>query len=209
MTRQWDLAKIGVLALILLCSFLGGYGRQVFGVEPADPNLCPKGRGILRYFESIYGRRILLGYNVYVHTPDDYEQTGMLAAIWGRDIQWLGPVEEVIAHAKAHGYLLTLHWHWHLGGDSAWTNQRKAPVDVGRVVTPGTAEHATAMAELARTADDAAKAAGGRQRWSCGDHFTRSMAAGSGGPDLSRPENTAELWRMMFRYFTNERQCIT
>jgi mannan endo-1,4-beta-mannosidase len=205
MTRPWDLGKICVLALILLYFFLAGLGPQVFAVEPADPNLCPKGREILQYFGSIYGRRILLGYNVYVHTPDDYEQTGMLAAIWGRDIQWLGPVEEVIAHAKAHGYLLTLHWHWHLGGDSAWTNRRKAPVDVGRVVTPGTQEHATAMAELARTADVLQKLqeAGIVVLW-------RPLHEIDGGwfwwTDLSRPENTAELWRMMFRYFTNERQ---
>jgi len=193
---------VGVSLGLLFPWFFGG---EVLGIEPANPNLCPKGREILEYFQSIYGKRILSGYNVYVHTPDDYEQTGMLAAIWGRDMQWLPPVDEVIAHVKAHGYLLTIHWHWFFGGDSAWKSKRKTPVNVARVVTPGTPEHATAMKEMAAAADvlEKLQEAGIVVLW-------RPLHEIDGGwfwwTDLEKPENTAELWRMMFRYFTEERK---
>jgi hypothetical protein len=85
----------------------------------------------LQVLEATYEKKVLAGYNVYVHTPDDNEQTGKQAAIWGRDIQWLGDVKEVAEHAEQHRYILTLHWHWHFGTDSAWTGKRKTPVDVG------------------------------------------------------------------------------
>ncbi|MCS7237524.1 MAG: glycosyl hydrolase [Thermoguttaceae bacterium] len=191
-----------VWALVGLFSFCS---LTAWAIEPANPNLCAKGREILQYFQSVYGKRLLAGYNVYVHTPDDYEQTGMLAAIWGRDMQWLPPVDEVIEHARAHGYILTIHWHWFFGGDSAWKSQRKSQVDVGRVVTPGTPEHEIAMREMAAAADVLHKLqdAGIVVLW-------RPLHEIDGGwfwwTDLDRPENTAELWRMMFRYFTKERK---
>jgi mannan endo-1,4-beta-mannosidase len=189
------------LGLLLILSL----DRGTLGIEPANPHLCPEGREILEYFQSIYGKRILSGYNVYVHTPDVYEQTGMLAAIWGRDIRWLPPVEELVDHAKSHGYLLTLHWHWFFGGDSAWKSKRKSQVDVGRVITPGTAEHSIAMKEMAAAADvlEKLQEAGIVVLW-------RPLHEIDGGwfwwTDLNNPENTAELWRMMFRYFTRDRK---
>lgn len=199
--RVWTLCLF--LTIALLFPPLWAQGEPA--PKPVNPHLCPKGREMLAYFHEIYGKRILSGYNVYVHTPDDYEQTGMLAAIWGRDIQWLPPVEEVIAHAKAYGYILTLHWHWFFDGDSAWTGKRQKPVDVGRVVTPGTPEHAIAMREMAKTADILARLQeeGIVVLW-------RPLHEIDGGwfwwTDLKNPENTAELWRMMFRYFTHERK---
>ena len=111
--------------------------------EPVNPNLTPEARQVFKYLEATYEKKVLAGYNVYVHTPDDYEQTGKQAAIWARDIQWLGDVKDVTEHAKRHRYILTLHWHWHFGEDSAWTGKRKSPVDVGKLVTPGTAETQT------------------------------------------------------------------
>lgn len=173
--------------------------------QPANPNLCEDGKKLLAYFESIYGKKTLAGYNVYPHTPDDYQQTGRQAAIWGRDIQWLGDVEEVMAHARSHGYILTLHWHWFLGGDSAWTRERKHPVDLAKLVTPGTSEYETLMKELAATADvlDRLQKASVVVLW-------RPLHEIDGGwfwwTDTNHPENTAELWRIMFRYFTQERK---
>ncbi len=192
---------IWAVALVIAVSV----GRLSPGYEPANRNLCPKGREILDYFREVYGKRLLSGYNIYPHTPDVYEQTGMLAAIWGRDMQWLGDVDEVIAHAKAYGYILTLHWHWFFDGDSAWSGKRKSPVDVGRVVSPGTHEHARALQEMAAAADVLTRLqeAGIVVLW-------RPLHEIDGGwfwwTDLKKPENTAELWRMMFRYFTYERR---
>ena len=118
-------------------------------MEPANPNLKPTARKVLNYLESVYGKKMLAGYNVYVHTPDDYEQTGKHAAVWGRDIRWLSDdPDKVAAHAARHGTILTLHWHWFFDGDSAWQGKRKTKVDVGRLVTPGTPEHAQCMKEL-------------------------------------------------------------
>jgi mannan endo-1,4-beta-mannosidase len=174
-------------------------------IEPVNPNLDATAREVLNYLGSIYQQKALAGYNVYVHTPDDYEQTGKRAAVWGRDIRWLGDPAEIAAHAKRHRYILTLHWHWYFKEDSAWTGKRKTPVDVGRVVTPGTPEHAQAMAEMDAAADKLQlfEDAGVPVLW-------RPLHEIDGGwfwwTDKDRPENTSQLWRMMFSHFTRTRK---
>ena len=193
--RRWLLMVVGSVALV----------GTVSGGEFANPHLCQKGQQLLLYFRTIYGKQILAGYNVYPHTPDDYQQTGRHAAIWGRDIQWLKDVDEVIAHVQRHGYILTLHWHWFFGGDSAWTRERKTPVVLDQLLKPGTPEHDTLMRELSKTADvlEKLQQAGIVVLW-------RPLHEIDGGwfwwTDLQHPENTAELWRVMFRYFTEERK---
>jgi mannan endo-1,4-beta-mannosidase len=173
-------------------------------LEPVNPNLSPSAQRVLDYLESQYGRKMLSGYNVYVHTPDDYGQTGKHAAIWGRDIQWLGEPDEIIEHAKKTGMILTLHWHWFFNDDSAWTAKRNTPVDVGAMVTPGTVEHEQVRKELAAAADtlQVFEDAGIPVLW-------RPLHEIDGGwfwwTDKEQPENTAQLWRMMFDYFTRER----
>jgi len=173
--------------------------------DPVNPNLSPAARDVLKYLNSIYEKKVLAGYNVYVHTPDDYEQTGKQAAIWGRDIRWLGDVKEVAEHASRHRYILTLHWHWHFGDDSAWTGKRKTPVDVGKVVTPGTAEHKQALAEMDAAADklQVLEDAGIPVLW-------RPLHEIDGGwfwwTDKEKSENTAKLWRLMYDRFTRTRK---
>jgi mannan endo-1,4-beta-mannosidase len=173
--------------------------------EPVNPNLTPEARQVFKYLEATYEKKVLAGYNVYVHTPDDYEQTGKQAAIWGRDIQWLGDVKDVAEHAKRHRYILTLHWHWHFGTDSAWTGKRKTPVDVGKLVTPGTAEHKQAIAEMDAAADKLQVLADARipVLW-------RPLHEIDGGwfwwTDKKKPENTAALWRLMYDHFTQVRK---
>jgi len=177
----------------------------VEAAEPVNPNLSTAARDVLNYLNSIYGKKMLAGYNVYVHTPDDYEQTGKQAAIWGRDIRWLGDVKEVAEHANRHRYILTLHWHWHFDEDSAWTGKRKTPVDVGKVVTPGTAEYKQALAEMNAAADklQVLEDAGIPVLW-------RPLHEIDGGwfwwTDKEKPENTAALWRMMFDHFGRTRK---
>jgi hypothetical protein len=196
--------RIGrLLAIVLFVGFSGGGNAS--GIEPVNPNLDATARRVLEYLGSVYETRMLSGYNVYVHTPDDYEQTGMHAAIWGRDIRWLGKPEEIVAHACRHRYIVTLHWHWFFGEDSAWTGKRKSPVDVGRMVTPGTDEHKQALAEMATAADKL-------QVFEDADIpvLWRPLHEIDGGwfwwTDKEEPENTARLWRMMYDYFTQTRK---
>lgn len=190
------------MATVALTLTTAGLAR---GGEPANPQLSPDAREVLEYLEGVYQDKVLAGYNVYVHTPDDYEQTGKQAAVWGRDIRWLGDLDEVIQHARRHRYILTLHWHWHFDEDSAWGGRRETPVDVGKMVTPGTPEHKQAMIEIDAAADklEALQEAGIPVLW-------RPLHEIDGGwfwwTDKETPENTAALWRMIFDHFTNERK---
>jgi len=199
------MCKTSLLVVVSLALFALCCSAAVQAAEPVNPNLSRAGREVLGYLESVYQKKVLAGYNVYVHTPDDYEQTGKQAAIWGRDIRWLGDVEEVAEHAGRLRYILTLHWHWHFGEDSAWTGKRKTPVDVGSVVTPGTPEHKRAMAEMDAAADklQVLEDAGVPVLW-------RPLHEIDGGwfwwTDKKDPENTAALWRMMFDHFTHGRK---
>lgn len=175
-------------------------------LEPANPKLNATARKVLDYLDSVHQKKVLSGYNVYVHTPDDYEQTGKQAAVWGRDIRWLSAKPgEVAQHAKRHGYILTLHWHWDFSDDSAWQGKRKKKADVSQLVTPGTPDHAQALKELAKAADtlQAFEDAGVPILW-------RPLHEIDGGwfwwTDKDEPANTAKLWRMMFDYFTHERK---
>lgn len=193
--------KLFVTALSIVLYSLS----DAFCIEPVNPNLNPTARQVLNYLDSIYQTKMLCGYNVYVHTPDDYEQTGKQAAIWGRDIRWLGDSSAVADHAKKYRYILTLHWHWFYNGDSAWKSKRKNPVDVGRVVTPGTPEYQQAIAEMAAAADklQILEDADVPVLW-------RPLHEIDGGwfwwTDKDTPENTAKLWRMMYDYLTHIRK---
>jgi len=182
-----------------------GLLHAAVAAEPVNPQSTPAVREVLDYLQGIYGKQTLAGYNVYVHTPDDYQQTGRQAAVWGRDIRWLGEIDQVVQHVRRHGYLLTLHWHWFFGADSAWRSKRNTPVDLGRMVTPGTPEHAQTIKELSAAADklQVLRDSGVPVLW-------RPLHEIDGGwfwwTDREKPENTARLWRMMFDYFTKERK---
>ncbi len=194
---------VKMIVAILLLGFSFPVGA--FCIEPVNPNLNPTARRVLNYLDSVYQNKMLCGYNVYVHTPDDYEQTGKYAAIWGRDIRWLDEPSVVADHAKRHGYILTLHWHWFHNEDSAWTGKRKNPVNVSRVVTPGTPEYRQALVEMAAAADtlQILEDADIPVLW-------RPLHEIDGGwfwwTDKETPEHTAKLWRIMFDYFTRERK---
>jgi len=194
---------IRILVVVLLAAFC--FPVRTFCIEPVNPNLSPTARKVLEYLDSVYQTKTLCGYNVYVHTPDDYEQTGMQAAIWGRDMQWLGDPAEIAEHAKRHRYIPTLHWHWFFDEDSAWTGKRKTKVDVGRMVTPGTQEYKQAITEMAASADKL-------QFFEDSDIpvLWRPLHEIDGGwfwwTDKETPENTAKLWRMMYEYLTHTRK---
>ncbi|MCS7253824.1 MAG: glycosyl hydrolase [Armatimonadota bacterium] len=201
--RKYVLLTGAVILLINYIAVLCKNAKQIY--EPVNPNLSLAAREVFSYLKQIYGKQVLSGYNVYPHTPDDFQQTGRHGAVWGRDLRWLGNPHEVVQHAIRYGYILTIHWHWFFDGDSAWKRERKKPVDVGRVVTPGTSEYQQLMKELAEAADklEVLKNANVPVLW-------RPLHEIDGGwfwwTDTNQPENTAELWRIMFNYFTNKRQ---
>jgi hypothetical protein len=193
--------KVLTEALLTVCCF----SADAFCIEPVNSNLSPTAREVLNYLASTYQTKMLCGYNVYVHTPDDYEQTAKQGAIWGRDIRWLGEPSAIANHAKKYGYILTLHWHWFYNDDSAWTSERKNPVDVAKIVTPGTNEHRQAITEMAAAADalQILEDADVPVLW-------RPLHEIDGGwfwwTDKDTPENTAKLWRMMYDYLTCTRK---
>jgi len=196
-------APLAVLAAGIL--FLSAY-VPTGAAEPVNPRLSAEARKVLSYLESVYGKRMLSGYNVYVHTPDDFQQTGKQSVIWGRDIRWLtGKAPDLAAHAKRNGYILTLHWHWFFDGDSAWTKKRKTKVEVGRMVTPGTPENKQLMIELSKAADTLRVFQDARV-----PVLWRPLHEIDGGwfwwTDSKNPKNTAKLWRVMFDYFTKDRR---
>ncbi len=172
--------------------------------EPVNPNLSPEAREVFNFLRQVYGKRLLSGYNVYVHTPDDFHQTGLHGAVWGRDLHWLGDPQKVAEHAIRHGYILTIHWHWHFNGDSAWKQRREKPVDVGRVVTPGTSEYEQLMKELDEAADKLEVLKKAKV-----PVLFRPLHEIDGGwfwwTDTNQPENTAKLWRIMFDHFAKKR----
>ncbi|MBD3322096.1 MAG: hypothetical protein GF350_13440 [Chitinivibrionales bacterium] len=174
----------------------------VLAIEPVNPDLSPEGRELLTYFESIYGTKTVYGYNVYVHTPDVYEQTGKHGAIFAKDLEWFGNTQNVIDQIRAIGCILTIHWHWSYDEQSAWTGKRQTPVDVGKVVTPGTAEYERAVMEIDTMAArlkliEAANI----------PVLFRPLHEIDGGwfwwTDSQTPENTARLWQLMYDRLTN------
>lgn len=201
---------IGLKRRFLILLVAGGFAliaaSDAAALEPVNAKLNASARKVLDYLESVYQKKMLSGYNVYPHTPDDFEQTGKQAVIWGRDIRWLnGKASDLAAHANSHGYILTLHWHWFFDGDTAWTQKRKKKVDVGAMVTPGTPENRQLMKELSKTADtlQVFEDAGTPVLW-------RPLHEIDGGwfwwTDRKNPENTAKLWQIMFDYFTTVRK---
>ena len=54
-------------------------------VEPVNPNLNPSARKVLDYLALVYQKKMLSGYNVYVHTnvvEACGAKTGFLAQLW-------------------------------------------------------------------------------------------------------------------------------
>jgi len=176
-----------------------------FAYDPINEKLSPNAKATFEYLEKTYKTKMLAGYNVFGHTPDIYEQTGKHGAIWARDIQWFGKINKNIQHVKEHGYILSIHWHWFFNNESAWKEKRKTPVDVSKMVTPGTPEYKQMFTELEQVANTLEKFrdAGIPILWrplheTDGTWFWWS--------DRKNPKNTVKLWRIMYKYFTNQRQ---
>lgn len=170
-----------------------------------NSELSPNTKVTFDYLKSIYGSKTLAGYNVYGHTPDVYEQVGKHGAIWARDLHWFGNAVDNLKNVKKMGYILTVHWHWAFDDDSAWEAKRTTPVDVYKMITSGTPENTKMLAELKLAADKL-------QLFKDADIpiLWRPLHEIDGGwfwwTDKKSPENTAELWRIMYDYMATERK---
>jgi len=170
-------------------------------LEPVNPNATPETRALLNYLDSIYGKKIISGYNVYAHTPDDYGQTGIHAAIWGRDLTWMDAAKTV-PHAMQHGYIPTIHWHWKYAGESYRPSERTTPVDMDNIHVPGTNAYNLAIADMDEIAAKLQVYAD-----SGIPVLFRPLHEMGGGwfwwTDKENPDNSVKLWRMLYDYFTN------
>ncbi|HSH95482.1 MAG TPA: glycosyl hydrolase, partial [Roseimicrobium sp.] len=104
----------------------------------------------------------------------------------------------------------TMQYHWGnplISEGTAWVDQPKdAPkVDVGKLITPGTAENKAAMLDLKRTADAMQPLNDAHV-----PILFRPLHEIDGGwfwwTDRQKPENTAALFRLIFDYFVKERK---
>jgi len=213
---------------LIFVSFLLVFGlagsSTATAVEPADPDLIPEARKVLDYLQSVYGTTTLTGMASYGGWRPVYEMSGRAPAIYGNDAfgwnkpKW-GPsycnvLQKAIDSARdwwlVQGGIPQLQFHWGKPGDpngSAWVggNKGTGPVDMGRFITPGTAEHTAAMEDLKRTADYLEQLAKARV-----PVLWRPFHEIDGGwfwwTDKEHPQNTAAAWRMMFDYFVKQRK---
>jgi len=193
-------------------------------VEPADPDLIPEARKLLDYLLEVQGKKILTGISGFGGGPQAVlHKTGREPAIYGTDIYGFhrenpklyhnvvkGTVEQCRRWWLHKGGIVSLHYHWGMPGDptnTAWGDKKRDErkrVDLARVLTPGTEEHKSVLADLSITADYLKQLADARVPvvW-------RPLHEIDGGwfwwTDRKTPENTAALWRLIFDYLVKER----
>jgi hypothetical protein len=217
----------GVLSLV---AFASSIGTQAF--KPADPNLISEGRRVLAYLHSIYGEKVIygqstntgLGIGDWPNAIAMYQSSGKYPALLSIDLygwnpphwgdSYKGVVQGYVTDARRwwqekHG-LVTMQYHWGnplIADGTAWLdNPKGAPhVDVGQLVTPGTAENKAAMQDLARTADYLQQLANAHV-----PILFRPLHEIDGGwfwwTDRAKPENTAALFRMIYDYLVKDRK---
>ena len=191
--------------------------------EPVNRKLSPEASELLDYLASVYGRKVLTGQQGSDNVERAFKASGLYPAILGEDLcgwskrRW----DEVYKRNQQHaldrlkswrkaGGIVSLSWHWPNpmgeGGDFVHTQpEGAARPDVGKMVTPGTAEHRAMMEDLRKHADSLQQLCDARipVLW-------RPLHEIEGGwfwwTDYRTPENTAELWRIMFDYLTRQRK---
>lgn len=198
----------------------------VQGIEPADKELIPEGRAVLDYLESIYGHQTLSGGNGTKGVDSIRNTCGKEPAIATFDLSgWNSPpwgksynkvVQNSVDAAKAwceKGGIVTMQLHWiHPANPdgSAWrgAHGRKTaspPFDFAAAFEPGTKANQQLMGDLKGHADYLEQLSDARV-----PVLWRPLHEIDGGwfwwTDKETPENTAQLWRVMFDYFVKERK---
>jgi mannan endo-1,4-beta-mannosidase len=192
-------------------------------IEPVNPNLNPKARAVLDYLDSIYGKRVLAGMNGDRETAEtvaisgkkpaivNYDLCGWNSPTWGKSYTGVmdSKIDAITARWK-EGAIITLTFHWKnpmKADGTAWVKPPKGtgPFDMKAGTTPGTREHQAIMEDLRRH----------------GDYLQiledegipilfRPLHEIDGGwfwwTDGETPEYTAELYRIIFRYYVEQRK---
>lgn len=195
-------------------------------IQPANQNATPEARALLNYLESIRGRGILTGQHTLTMEQRELwhiqELTGKLPALCGFELLAYSPNiraencdEEALAEVRANtgtlqrayewaerGGLLTFTWHWYspTGGRDKSFFSKNTDFDASRILLEGTPERAAFYSDM----DAIAEHLRGFQEkgipilWrpfheAHGDWFWW----GRQGHEVAR-----ELWRLMFRYYT-------
>ncbi len=173
--------------------------------DPVNPDTNADARELLDYLEGIYGQSTIAGLHTFYGNV--YDRTGVEEALTDGDFGF-GTIDpdatKAIENWNEQRKIKTYQWHWHFDGDDAWAGRRDNPVDVGAMVTPGTPEYAQAMIEIDEVGDalESMEAAGI-------PILFRPLHEIDGGwfwwTDKDNPENTAELWRMIYNRLAVER----
>jgi hypothetical protein len=180
-------------------------------VPPVTPNAIPQARNLLAFLYQEYGQHMLSGQMESTWMPGgaDYELdyveavTGALPAIRGLDfIEYDGVAQRAIEWWERGG-ISNIRWHWGAPTHGQGYDASQEAVDIDRVLTPGTAEYASMIDGLDRTADELAllRDAGVPVLWTPfhelnGNWFWWGKAG---------PEQFIRLWRFMFDYFTQDK----
>lgn len=217
---RWRGACAALAAWILLSSGVA------WAFEPVNPNLTPEARRLLEYLHSIEGRGIVAGMQRtgpgQGPFPAVLHKTGREPALYGQDIAGFHPkgsdtyhqvLKGVVAQCRywwlEKGGIVQLLFHWgnpmHPQG-SAWKGRPEGsePPDIGRMVTPGTQEYEAFRKSLSYTADYLKQLAEARV-----PVLFAPLHEIDGGwfwwTDVENPENTAALYRQVYRYLVDER----
>ncbi|MFO8012242.1 MAG: glycosyl hydrolase [Phycisphaerae bacterium] len=192
--------------------------------EPVDPGLIPEARKVLDYLNTVYGTNVLLGQEALERAEMAHQISGRHPAVVSLDLaaftsyegkRWAPGYKAVLARrieqAKwwhGRGGILTMQWHWPNPltdeGNVKACRPKFHPIDIKKVITPGTPEHEAAIEDMARHADYLEQLAEARipVLW-------RPLHEIDGGwfwwTDTETPENTAGLWRMIFDYMVKDR----
>jgi len=215
--------SIIVAAICLLAMALSPMARAV---EPVDPHLMPEARRLLDYIVSVQGKGIITGMERtgggQGPFPAVLHVSGREPAIYGTDIYgyhtkfnetYHGVVKAVVAKSlqwwQDKGGIVEIHYHWGKPTDpngSAWKNKPKGAklLDLAKTLTPGTDEYKAFHSDLSVTADYLKQLADAKV-----PVLWRPFHEIDGGwfwwTDPEKPENTAALYRQMFRYLVKER----
>lgn len=213
------------LAIGIAVALSAATGAAAQAWKPADPNLIPEARRLMKYLLEGRGGRIVSGCQRSGPGSGPFEAwlqaSGREPALKGFNIAGFHPKGSDIYHnvlkhtvrdtkfwwhEKGGIAAMLFHWSWPLPGGrtSFMKNAHKPPPDLGRMVTPGTEEYKMFHDQLRCTADYLAQLAEAGVPL-----LFRPFHETDGGwfwwTDPETPEHTASLWRQMFRYLVNER----
>lgn len=194
--------------------------------EPVDKELIPEARAVLDYLESVYGKKVVSGISGVKNADAVRQESGKAPTIVAVDLSgWNTPtwgktytpvVESAVKTAEEvwrNGQIVSMQFHWKhpmKPDGTAWVgkhgkNPPSGPFDMAAATKPGTPERKAFMDDLAKHADYLERLAEARV-----PVLWRPFHEIDGGwfwwTDKQHPENTAEMWRVMFDYLVKERK---